>query len=445
MSAVDPQFQFDFTDRYGDWLCPYPDPTSVREHLKLVPPKDRSGLKFVYPVQAAISHGVTSSNLGTAYALNAARPGAELSAQLDGSDLILRETLSYSAMLKGRNGVSQSGDAAAYWEPYDKVVWSLTKGIEYYNELMLMFGPGSGSTILDDIGVVATTAVGAGTGPNYGSGTHPLVQLTKASWSAGLWNLAGNGGQAGSGMLVDILNAAGTATVETGVTVEGIGDPSLCQVQMFKSGSAVAVTTGTRILPAGWFGTSSAGLSGILKNTGTFANISAASNNFWRARSFNAAGPLTRAKLLQAAAKLQPNGGKNGLIGFVHALTFADLVEETSAATRWNNSMGDNSDKIQGADTLEFMSSVGPIKLIRHEYQKQGTAFFIEPETSVRVGASDISFRGADGSSEIFLELPNNAGSELRVMSQQAALLTVPYHNLIVQGIANTGDDTSGS
>jgi hypothetical protein len=445
MSAVDPQFAFDFTDRYADYLNPLPDVNSVREHLKLVPPKDRAGLKFVYPVQAAISHGITSNSTGTAFALNAARPGTELQAQLDGSDLVMRETLPYSAMLKGRNGVSKSGDAAAYWEPYDKIVYTMTRGMEYYTELNLLFGPGAGATILDDIGVVATTPVFGGTGPNYGSATHPLVQLTRASWSAGIWNLAGSGGGASSGMLVDILNAAGTATVETGVQIEGIGDPSLCQVQMFKAASAVAVTAGTRILPAGWFATSAAGLGGILRNTGTFANINAATNNFWRARSFNAAGPLTRVKMLQAAAKLQPNGGKKGLIGFVHALTFADLVEETSAATRWLNSDGDNSKKTQGTDTIEFISPVGPIKLIRHEFMKQGVAYFIEPETSVRVGASDITMRGADGKGDIFLELPSNAGSEVRSLSQQAALLTVPYHNLIVQGIQNNGDDTSGS
>jgi hypothetical protein len=444
MSAIDPQFAYDFTDRYADYLNPLPQVNSIRSYLPLVPPKDRAGNKLVFPIQAAISHGQTMNITGTAFALNSARPGTEVQAQLDGCDLVMRETLPYSAMLKGRNGVSKSGDAAAYWEPYDKIVYTLNAGMEYYTELQLLFGPGSGSTILDDIGVVATTAVAAGTGPNYGSATHPIVQLTRASWSAGIWNNAGSGGGTNSGMLVDILNSAGTATVETNVQVEGIGDPSQCQVQMFKSGSAVAVTSGTRILPAGWFQTSSAGVGGILKNTGTFANVNAATNNFWKARQYNVGGALTRTKLLQAVAKLQPNGAKNGLIGFVHAETFADLVDETASLVRWNDPTG-NETRVQGVDNVEFMSPIGKIRLVRHEYMKQGVAYFLEPETSVRVGASDITMRGADGKGDIFLELPANAGSEIRIMSQQAALLKVPYHNLIVTGIVNNGDDTSGS
>ena len=76
---------------------------------------------------------------------------------------------------------------------------------------------------------------------------------------------------------------------------------------------------------------------------------------------------------------------------------------------------------------------------------KQGAMFFLEPDMSVRVGASDINFRGADGRGELFLELPNNAGSELRCISQQAPLLLQPYRNAIATGIVNTGDDTSGS
>jgi hypothetical protein len=37
--------------------------------------------------------------------------------------------------------------------------------------------------------------------------------------------------------------------------------------------------------------------------------------------------------------------------------------------------------------------------------------------------------------------LVDNAGSEIRLLCQQAPLCKVPYHFAIVQGIVNDGDD----
>lgn len=447
MSSIDPQFAYDFTDRYGAFLNPLPEQSSFREFLKFAKSSDRSGKQFRYPVQAAISHGQTSDKTGTAFTLNAARPGTEVEAILDGTDLIVRETFPYSAMLKARNGTSLQGDAAAYWDPMDKVMMTTLRSMELYNELMLMWGPGSGATGLSNIGVIATTAVFAGTGPNYGSATHPIVQLTAASWAAGIWNNMGSGGGSGSGALVDIYQSDMTTLVVADVQIEGVVDPSLCQVQMFKSGSAVAVAATHVVIPKGWLATSSVGVGGILRNTGTFANISALTNPFWRARSMSAVGAMSASKFLAITAKLMSNGGKNGLTAWCNPIVFSDLVDATINNTRWINGSDGGSNKVkeQGADTLQFITAVGTCTLKRHSYMKQGEMWLLEPETSMRIGASDITFRGANGNEGFFLELTNAAGSEIRAMSQQAALLTVPYHNAILTGITSTNFDTSGS
>lgn len=445
MSAIDPQFAADFTDRYAPFLNPLPEVSSFREFLRFAKSSDRSGKQFRYPVQAAISHGQTTDRTGTAFALKGARPGVELEAILDGTDLIVRETFPYSAMLKARNGVSLQGDAAAYWDPLDKVMMTTLRSMELYNELMLMYGAGPTTTAASNIGVIATTPVFAGTGPNYNSGTHPIVQLTQASWAAGIWNNAGSGGGANSGMLVDIYQSDGTTLRAANIQVEGVVDPSKCQVQM-TGASAAAVTATDIIVPAGWVNTTSVGMGGILRNTGTFANINAATNPFWRCRSIDLANSaMTTSKFLAITAKLMSNGGKNGLTAWCNPIVFSDLVDATVNNTRWNNSMGDNSVKMQGAETLEFMTAVGTCTLKRQEYMKQGEMWLLEPETSMRIGASDITFRGANGNEGFFLELTGNAGSEIRAMSQQAALLTVPYHNAIVTGILSPNADTSGS
>jgi hypothetical protein len=345
-------------------------------------------------------------------------------------------------MLKGRNGVSKDGDAAAYWEPLDKVMMTLMRGAEFHNELDMMFGPGSGATLQGDIGAVFQTDSGA---TLWNAGV--TVRVSRATWAPGLWINAGDGGNTAGGMLVDVYNSAGTATVATNIPVQGVADPSLCQVT-FKAGgtSAVAPVAGHRIVPAGALGKACVGVQGILQNVGTFANINAATNVIWRSRQIAAGGQLTRAKILQICAKLFPNGAKKGLVGFICAQTFADLAEETnnpsSSGGQWFENGAET--RIQGATKLEYLSPVGKVELRLHEYQKQSQAFFLEPENTVRVGASDITFRGADGNEGFFLELPNNAGSEVRCLSQQAPLIKIPFRSAIVTGIANTGDDTGG-
>jgi hypothetical protein len=445
--APSPEFVNNFTVRFAPFINPMAPDTSIRSFLPLVPPKERNGLKLQYPIQAAFSHGQTVTPNGTIGNLNAARSGVDLMAELDATNLYMRDALPYDAMMRGNNGASKDGQSPAYWKPIDKLVKNLQLGMEYYTEIALKYGPGTGATILDDIGVVATTPVAGGSATTYGGGTGPVVQLTAASWAAGMWNLAGDGGNTGSGMLVDILNSAGTAVLETNVRIIGVVDPSLCQVKMIGSTpGSTTVAAGHRILPAGWYQNQAIGLGGILRNTGTFANIPAATNPFWRARGYNAGGALTADKMLIALAKMHAVGVRGGLTGFVHALHFSDLVNQTTSLTRWNakddGSTGDV--KVFGSEKIEFMSAVGPVTLVNHLYAKQGECEFLPKKECVRVGACDITMKGVDDG-RIILEIPNQTGSEIRSMAQQAPLIKVPAHALRVFGITPTGADTSGS
>src|SRR3990172_1835013 len=330
MSAIDSQFAADFTDRYAPYLNPQPEVNSFREFARFVPAAQRSGRQFRGPMQSSISHGVTIDGTGTAYALNAARPAGEQEYILDGPDLLVRETFPYSAALKASNGVSKDGQSAAYWEPMDKVMMTMMRGIDHYTEIAMMFGPGSGATILSDIGELAANRQPTGA-LNWNAG--PLIALTALSWAPGIWNNSGDGGNVAGGMLIDVMNSAGTATVATNIPVQSIGDPALCRIQLKAGGTGASLpVAGQRIIPAGWFGKGCAGVQGWLQNTGTLANINAATNWFWRARQFRAGNAkMTRAKVLQICAKLFPNGAKNGLVSFGSSQTFADLAEETSA------------------------------------------------------------------------------------------------------------------
>lgn len=436
--SLDPAFQASFTERYAPFINPLPTETSVRKYLPLVSPRERAGLKFKYPIQLAFSHGQTATTSGTVGNLNSARSGVEQFAEVDSSNVFVRDVIPYDAVMRGSNTVSASGDAASYWEPFDKIVKNLMLGGEFYAELAYLHGGGTGSALSDHIGQVYSTPVKAGTGPNFGSATHPIVQITSASWAAGIWNNAGNGGQTGSDMVVDCYQSDLTTLVAEDIEVEGVVDAELCQVQMFKSGSAVAVPADAVFVPKGWKGQQNYGLKAILANTGSLFGINASLVPSWSARKVNAGGTLTAAKLIRYCSKLYAQGARNGLIGFVHPLQFAEIANAADDLIRFGNA---ENVKTFGSQKLEFTTAVGKVTLINHAYQKQGQAFFLDPTECVRVGASELTMRGAQGNN-IFLELPDKTGSELRAMMQNAVLLKVPAHNLLVTGIVPTGADT---
>jgi hypothetical protein len=439
LSSIAPEFAANFTDRYAPYLNPLPEVGSFREFMRLVPPSDRSGRQMRYPLQAAISLGFTSDISGTAFAINPARPAGQLEAVLDGCDLLGRDTIPYSAMLKGRNGASKEGAAAAYWEPLDLVMKTLALGATHMNEIMTMYGCGSGATITCDIGVIFATVATA-----WNAVGTKIVTITRQTWTAGLWNNAGSGGNTNGGQLLDVMNAAGTALTATGVPVVGISDPSTCKIAVGQAATGAGnITIGERFIPFGWYQKSAVGVEGILQNVGTFAGISAVNNNIWQSRRINVGGPMTRKTVGFITAKLYNNGLDGNLTAFCNSATFAQLSEETSApgssGGQWfGNAEGD---RTQGATKLRYVSPTGSVEIRCHQYMKQGEMFFLEQKNCVRVGASDITFRGADGTEGFFLELANNAGSEIRVISQQAPLIKVPYRSAIAFNITNEADD----
>jgi hypothetical protein len=132
------------------------------------------------------------------------------------------------------------------------------------------------------------------------------------------------------------------------------------------------------------------------------------------------------------------NGIRGGGTLFVCGMTFAELAEEADALQRFTGNTDDV--KRQGAEALEYKSPIGTLKVQVHSYLKQGIALFFKSGIVKRVGSTDVTFRGDGPNDWFFLELPSNAGYQLRVMSNQAPVIEIPYHAAILTGITNTGD-----
>lgn len=417
-------WQPNFKRRYGKFINPLPAENTLADYSDFVAMDSRPGENYNFPVQVTLEHGITHNTDGTAFTLNAAIDSVLQNAQIDGATIMLRGTLPYDVIAKGKNGAANGNDGGAFWKPIDLKTKILMQSGEFYRENNICYGPGT-SAALANLGVVG----GSVTGANLAA--PQVVYLTAATWAPGVWNNAIN-------MLVDVYQSNGSTVRETGVTVQAVTDSTKTRLQLYKSGSTATVAAGDMILPAGQKGKGCVGVQAILENTGTLFGIAAGTYPMWRCPSFAVGGTMGRAKLLQGMARLYPNGLTDGGKLFANGMTFAELAEEANALQRYT---GNNDDvKRQGASNLEYSTAAGKVNVALHRYMKQGIAMFIAKDVLKRVGASDLTFSLPGTNQWFYQELSNSAGSEIRIYSNQAPIIEIPYYCMEFTGIANTGD-----
>lgn len=417
-------WQANFKRRYGSFINPLPSDNTVAQFSKFVQQDRRPGENYNFPVKVGGEHGMTANVDGSAFQLNPAVDSVLQNAQLDGATLALVGNVPYDVAFKSNNGAGEGSNGGAFMRAFDLKIESLMESMEFYRELSLLYGCGTAAAAAANIGAVNASVSGANLAAPQ------VINLSRASWAPGIWNMM-IGGQ------VDILQSNGTTVRDSGVTVQSV-DATQCRLTLFKTGSAATVAAGDLIVPTGWRTKSCYGLQALLENTGTILNINAALYPMWKAVQYPVGGPLGRAKLLQAMARIYPNGLRTGGKLFVNGMTFAELAEEADVLQRYTG----NTDEVkrQGAEGLLYKSPVGNLEVSVHTYMKQGIAMFLKNGTVKRVGSTDVTFRGDGPNDWFFLELPQNAGYQLRVMSNQAPVMEVPYHCAILSGITNTGD-----
>lgn len=409
----------DYKQRYGDFTNPLPEENTLADYFQFVPQDQRPGNKFNFPVVVSNEHGQTANIDGTAFLFNSAIDSVLQNAQLDGSTLALIGNIPYDVTFKGRNGAGNGGNGGAFRSAFELKTSLMMQSIEFYRELSLLYGCGNTTTLAADLGVQLSF-----TGTNYS--TPAVITLTTASWAPGIWNNM-------IGAKLDVYASNGlTKRVAAGVTVTAV-NPDAKTITL--TGDTTVPVNGDRFVPFGWNAKTCVGVEAILTNTGSLFGIDASIYPMWKAVNFSAGGQLTRAKVLGMMARLFPNGLDQGGKLFVSAPTFADLAEEADALQRFTG----NTDEVkrQGANNLEYKSPAGNVNVALHKYMKYGEAMFFPSGIGKRVGSTDITFRG-EGQDWFFLELPTNAGCQLRCLSNQAPVLRIPYRCSIVTGIVNT-------
>lgn len=400
MSTVYSDMSNLFKQVFGDGVVEaIPDFAKI---LKMVPfsERERTGNYFEIPVVLELEQGFTYQAYGTQLpTLNAAVGGNVSQAQVNGAIIILRSQIGYDQLYRA----SQKGPQAfkdALSMLYENMVSSMARRVE--------------------IGFILG---GSGLG-KVSSITSHVITFTTATWSPGVW----------SGMIGATLDSftatSGGSAHDAGLVVTGI---DMTNMTVTVTGDSTTVAN-DYIFFGGARGAECVGLIAQLTNTGTLFNISASSHPLWAGQQYNVAGAISQASINQAVA-LAVNGGlMEEAVLFIAPARWSTLLNDQAALRRYDNS----NEAENGAEEIVFYNSNGKIKVVSHPIMPLGVALLIpNPEKRLlRVGSSDITFRRPGRENEdLFLEIPNTGGVELRLFSDAQLFLPTPAQACYLYGI----------
>jgi hypothetical protein len=241
---------------------------------------------------------------------------------------------------------------------------------------------------------------------NETAGANVLVEITDASFAAGIW--AG-----GEGMPLEFVRAGS-------VVANGIVTKVDLTAKAITIGTLSAnLVAGDDIYHKGAYGTANdkefAGIHKILSNTGSMFGINASSYTLWKGTEFapSSTSVLSFPIIQQAISKGVEKGLDTDVICLVNPGHWDDLLTEQTALRMYDSSYS-SKDMENGAKTIKFHSQNGMVEIIPSIYVKEGHAFILCKEDWVRVGATDVTFKRPDRGDEFFRDLIDHAGYELR-------------------------------
>lgn len=369
------------------------------------------GENYNFPVKLQQAQGFTwngGATTGTAFALNGSISMVTKNAQVQGSELVVRESISYGAISRSGEGNNES-----FGPILDEVPMDMKDSAALQQELDLLYGGTS-------IGAVSSIA-GA-----------PDFVLTTASWSAAIWSsLQGARIDAYTSNLVTKRNTVGPLIV-------GAVDPDTFTVTLSgDAGDLAAIQNGDVFVPRGAVGNWAAGLDKILTNTGTLFGIDAATYTLWKANVYDAGGAALTMNKVQSAVNLAVVRGLSEKVTvLVNPYSWTDINNDLAALRRFTESTKTEADL--GTQKITFYGTCGEMDLMPHPLIKAGDAFCCPMKRLKRIGSTDITFR-LPGMPEdkFFRQLENSAGVELRCYSDLGLIATMPARFTKITGIVN--------
>lgn len=397
-----------FKEVYGDDVKHLiPEGLKVQGMIPFVPKQKELGNKYHQPVVLAYPSGFTHAAAQSgAFTLLGASASTLKDAQIDGSQILLREYMDYEAAAKAAKGRNAFVDATSL------MFELMQKAIRKRLEVELLYGG-------QDLGVVASVS----------SNT---ITITDATWAPGIW--------AGSeGTSLDIFDTTGVTQRGGGTGHQTITSVDLINKTVTCSGGLQSgVVAGDRLFFQGANGAEMSGIYQILTNTGTLFNINAGTYNLWQSTQYAVGGvALTFNAVKAAVARAVGKGLEGDCTLLVNPLTWDNLLSDLATLRRFVEKQGKGTQYEIGSKEISFYAQNGSIEIVPSIYVKAGHAFGLQADTWKRIGATDITFQTPGYGGQIFTQLQSNAGFDVRAYTHQAVFSEMPARNFIITGIVN--------
>jgi hypothetical protein len=165
-----------YADKVQDMV---PESDKIAKEMPFVSAEKQPGNQYNQPVKLTCSVGVTFNNTGSAFTLNQGLAPYEDNATIKGSEILVRDYMSYAMMQRALKGDSGKGPATrAFVNTTKDTFINLTKGGSFFREAMLLYGGGAGADG-GGLGIIESVTSSAG--------TSLVVVITAATWATALW------------------------------------------------------------------------------------------------------------------------------------------------------------------------------------------------------------------------------------------------------------------
>jgi hypothetical protein len=362
---------------------------------------DAIGDKYIQPVQLTHEHGFSTGS--GAFSLNDHVAASYADAQVDSKMVVLRSAVAYEAAMRMTSSKKAFGSAT------ETLYSAMMESLVHRAEVLARYGGRS-------LGVVDSNTSGA-------------LVITAATWAPGIW-------QGLEGCTLEAFTAVTGGSQHNGDLVISAVDVDTRTITV--TGTSAAVAAGDFLFFKGFRGNEMNGLDAIINNTGTLYNISASSYSLWKSQTLSASSAaLTMAKVLQAAGKIASRGCKDELVALVANKTFENLNTDQAALRRYSGEYNKKGES--GFEELAFHGQTGVIRVIADTMTKEGESFIVPPKRIKRIGSTDITFkRPGRSEDQVWLELPSNAGYEVRAMFSFNMFAERPAYLCKITGIVNS-------
>ncbi len=405
-----------------------PQTDSIAKCVPFVTGEKVLGRFYHQPVKLTRSMGVTFATSGGITTMNKGLAPLPLDAQIQGSEIIIRDYMSYGIMARALSGQAGTrAGAKAFVSATGDTVTNLTASASYFREMALLYGGGTGADA--NLGVVESVTTAAG--------TVLTVVLTAATFATAIWAGCENGEYDIYSSGGAQRNAAGTAAARDNVYVLGTVAPSTRSLTFASINANVTTVVATdQLFFAGSRVVGMVGIQAACTISGTLWNISTATYALWKPQTVAVGGQLSFESVLAGTAKSADAGFNGNMNLFVSTQGFQDLANDQAALIRYaEKSKGDVEIGFSG---ITFHSQVGKTMVKPHRLIKNGVAFGLPADGEcLRVGSTDITFE-MPGFGKMFSELPDETGVQMRAYTDQAFFCKHPGYMVYYTGIVNS-------